>query len=168
MIGHAPRHLDRNIAVVGRVIEGIERLSALPRGTEALGFYKDESQHVPISSVRLASEIPPAERPAFQYMDTESATFGAYVKARANRKDDFFIRPAGGVDLCNVAVPVRRKPARLGRPGGVGDARFLCWMIAGPVCERMLASASGKAVEQKAHSADIRPMSQCVRPQPGQ
>jgi len=111
VIGHAPRHLDRNIAVVGRVIEGIDRLSALPRGTEALGFYKDESMHVPISAVRLGSEIPAGARPAFQYMDTQSASFGAYLKARANRKDDFFIRPAGGVDLCNAAVPVRKKPA---------------------------------------------------------
>ena len=110
VIGHAPRHLDRNIAVVGRVIEGIERMSALPRGTEALGFYKEASQNVPISSVRLASEIPAPERPVFQVMDTMSATFGSYVNARANRKDDFFIRPAGGVDLCNVQVPVRRKP----------------------------------------------------------
>ena len=108
VIGHAPRHLDRNIAVVGRVIEGIERMSALPRGTEALGFYKEASQNVPISSVRLASEIPAVERPVFQVMDTMSATFGSYVNARANRKDDFFIRPAGGVDLCNVQVPVRR------------------------------------------------------------
>jgi peptidylprolyl isomerase len=111
VIGHAPRHLDRNIAVVGRVIEGIERMSALPRGTEALGFYKDPSQHVPIASVLLASEIPAATRPAFQVMDTGSATFAAYLRARANRKDDFFIRPAGGVDLCNAPVPVRRKPA---------------------------------------------------------
>ena len=111
VIGHAPRHLDRNIAVVGRVVEGIERMSSLPRGTEALGFYKDASQNVPISSVRLASEIPAAERPEFQVMDTMSATFSAYMKARANRNDDFFIRPAGGVDLCNVNVPVRRKPA---------------------------------------------------------
>jgi peptidylprolyl isomerase len=111
VIGHAPRHLDRNIAVVGRVIEGIERMSSLPRGTEALGFYKDESMHVPISAVRLGSEIPAAARPAFQYMDTQSASFGAYLKARANRKDDFFIRPAGGVDLCNAAIPVRKKPA---------------------------------------------------------
>jgi len=110
VIGHAPRHLDRNIAVVGRVIEGIDRLSPLQRGTEALGFIKEESQHVPISSVRLASEIPAAERPAFQFMNTQSATFAAYLKGRANRKDDFFIRPAGGVDLCNVNVPVRRKP----------------------------------------------------------
>ena len=108
VIGHAPRHLDRNIAVVGRVIEGIERMSALPRGTEALGFYKEAGQNVPISSVRLASEIPAPERPVFQVMDTMSATFGSYVNARANRKDDFFIRPAGGVDLCNVQVPVRR------------------------------------------------------------
>jgi peptidylprolyl isomerase len=111
VIGHAPRHLDRNIAVVGRVIEGVEKLSSLPRGTEALGFYKEESMNVPIAMVRLASEIPAAERPTYQFMDTGSATFAAYVKARANRNDDFFIRPAGGVDLCNAAVPVRKKPS---------------------------------------------------------
>ena len=110
VIGHAPRHLDRNIAVVGRVIEGIERMSSLPRGTEALGFYKDASMHVPISAVRPGSEIPAGARPAYQFMDTQSASFSAYVKARANRKDDFFIRPAGGVDLCNASVPVRKKP----------------------------------------------------------
>lgn len=111
VIGHAPRHLDRNIAVVGRVVEGIERLTALPRGTEALGFYKVEAQHVPISSVMLASELVPGARPAFQMMDTSSATFAAYLKGRANRNDDFFIRPAGGVDLCNAPVPIRRKPS---------------------------------------------------------
>jgi peptidylprolyl isomerase len=110
-IGHAPRHLDRNIAVVGRVIEGIDKLSSLPRGTEALGFYKDKAQYVPIASIRLATQIPPAERPAFEYMDTSSASFADYLRVRANRKDDFYIRPAGGVDLCNVGVPVRRKPS---------------------------------------------------------
>ncbi len=111
VIGHAPRHLDRNIAVVGRVISGIEAMSSLPRGTEALGFYKERTQDVPIASVRLASDIPAGERPSFQYMDTNSAAFANYVRARANRKDDFFIRPAGGVDLCNASVPIRRKPA---------------------------------------------------------
>lgn len=109
VIGHAPRHLDRNIAVVGRVIEGIDRLSSLPRGTEALGFYKEKAQYVPIASIRLAGQIAPAERPAFEYMDTGSRTFADYLRVRANRKDDFYIRPAGGVDLCNVGVPVRRK-----------------------------------------------------------
>ena len=41
VIGHAPRHLDQNIALVGRVVSGIEHLSSLPRGTGALGFYED-------------------------------------------------------------------------------------------------------------------------------
>lgn len=110
VIGHAPRHLDRNIAVVGRVISGIESLSSLPRGTEALGFYKERSQDVPIAWIRLASEMTPADRPSFQYLDTGSGDFAAYVRARANRKDDFFIRPAGGADLCNAPVPVRQAP----------------------------------------------------------
>ena len=109
VIGHAPRHLDRNIAIVGRVIEGIDRLSSLPRGTEALGFYKDKAQYAPIARLRLASQMPPAERPSYEYLNTASAAFATYVKVRANRHDDFYIRPAGGVDVCNVQVPVRKK-----------------------------------------------------------
>jgi peptidylprolyl isomerase len=110
VIGHAPRQLDRNIALVGRVVEGIDKLSSLPRGTEALGFYKDKAQYVPIAGIRLASDMPAADRPSFEYMDTASATFAEYLHVRANRNDDFYIRPAGGVDLCNVQVPVRRAP----------------------------------------------------------
>ena len=109
VIGHGPRQLDRVIAVVGRVVEGIDRLSSLPRGTEALGFYKDKAQFVPIASIRLASAMPEGERPAYEYLDTRSASFAEYLRVRANRKDDFYIRPAGGVDLCNVSVPVRKK-----------------------------------------------------------
>ena len=110
VIGQAPRHLDRNIALVGRVVEGIEHLSSLPRGTEALGFYKTPGERTAIRSIRLASDLPAAERPRLQYLSTESATFAAYANARANRHDDFFIRPAGGADVCNIPVPVRRVP----------------------------------------------------------
>jgi peptidylprolyl isomerase len=110
VIGNAPRQLDRVIAVVGRVVDGIDRLSSLPRGTEALGFYKDKAQYVPIAGIRLASDIPAAERPSYEYLDTQSAAFASYLKVRANRHDDFYISPAGGVDLCNVQVPVRKKP----------------------------------------------------------
>ena len=106
VIGHAPRHLDRNIALVGRVIEGIEHLSSLPRGTEALGFYKTAEERVPIQSVRLGNEV--AGLPAYEYLSTESDSFGRYADARANRRDAFFIRPAGGADVCNIPVPVRR------------------------------------------------------------
>ncbi|WP_338502426.1 peptidylprolyl isomerase [Sphingomonas kaistensis] len=111
VIGHAPRHLDRNIALVGRLVEGIENMSALPRGTEALGIYKAGTVARMIAAVRLASAMPEAERPRFQAMNTASATFSSYVRARANRKDAFFNIPSGGVDLCNAPVPVRRTPA---------------------------------------------------------
>lgn len=109
-IGHGPRHLDRNIAVVGRVVDGLDRLSSLRRGTEALGFYKERSEDTPIATARLASQFSAGERPSFQYMDTRSASFAQYLRLRANRKDQFYIRPAGGVDLCNAPVPVRRTP----------------------------------------------------------
>ena len=111
VIGHGPRQLDRNIAVIGRVVEGIEHLSTLPRGTEALGFYKDPAQYVPIASVRIGADMPPAERPHFQVMDTKSRTFARYLQVRSHRFDDFYRRPALGVDVCNVQVPVRRTTA---------------------------------------------------------
>jgi peptidylprolyl isomerase len=107
VIGHAPRHLDRNIALVGRVIEGIEHLSSLPRGTGALGFYETEGERVQILSVRLGNEA--KDVLAFEYLDTESESFAAYADARANRRDPFFNIPAGGADICNIPVPIRRK-----------------------------------------------------------
>ena len=110
VIGHAPRHLDRNIALVGRVVEGFSNWTALPRGTEALGVYKTEAEHVPVTRVVVAADLPAAERPRFEVMQTASASFRNYVEARANRREAFFNRPAGGVDVCNVRVPVRRVP----------------------------------------------------------
>lgn len=107
VIGHAPRHLDRNIALVGRVIEGIEHMSSLPRGTGALGFYEKEEERVPILSVRLGNEA--KDVPAFEYLSTDSKSFAAYADARANRRDAFFNTPAGGADICNIPVPIRRK-----------------------------------------------------------
>lgn len=110
VIGQAPRQLDRNIAVVGRVIEGMAHLASLPRGSGDLGFYTDAEHKVPIRSVRLASDLPEGARPRFQVMDVASRSFADYLRLRANRKDDFYDRPAGGVDICNAPVPVRRAP----------------------------------------------------------
>ncbi|MEI9926421.1 MAG: peptidylprolyl isomerase [Sphingomonas sp.] len=109
VIGHAPRHLDRNIALVGRVIEGIELLSSLPRGTKAMGVYDDGSR-VPILSARLASQLPDDERPHFQYRATDNPRFAAWITARENRAPPFFTVSPGGVDICNAMAPVRRAP----------------------------------------------------------
>ena len=108
-IGHAPRSLDRVIAVIGRVVSGIDHMASLPRGTEALGFYKERTSDVPIANVRLASMLAETERPRFEYLKETSASFARWLNVKKNRRDEFYIHPAGGVDLCNATVPVRAK-----------------------------------------------------------
>jgi peptidylprolyl isomerase len=107
IIGNAPRLLDRNITVVGRVVQGMELLSTLKRGTGALGFYEKAEERTPIREVRLASELPAGERLALEALRTDSATFRTLVGMRRFRKDDWYKVPAGHVDVCNVPLPVR-------------------------------------------------------------
>jgi peptidylprolyl isomerase len=110
VIGHAPRQLDRNIAVVGRVIEGIEHLAVLPRGKGEAGVYDDPALRVPIVSVRMGNEVGVLPLPQFEYLASDSDSFKRYVAVRASRSDGFYKVPAGGIDLCNVQVPIRRVP----------------------------------------------------------
>ena len=107
VIGHAPRQLDRNIALVGRVVQGMERLAALPRGGPNMGFYEQASQHVPIRRVRVAADLPEGERTRIEVLRTDTATFAALVEARRNRRDAWYRVPAGYIDLCNVPLPAR-------------------------------------------------------------
>ena len=105
--GQSPRQLDRNITVVGRVLKGMELLSALPRGPAPMGFYADPAQRTAIRSIQRVSDLPDAQRPTLQVLRTDSKTFADTVEARRNRVDDFYKRAAGHIDLCNIPVPVR-------------------------------------------------------------
>ena len=109
--GQSPRQLDRNITVVGRVVQGMEWLSVLPRGTGPLGFYEQPGQRVAITRIRLAADVPKAERTALEVLRTDTPLFAELVDARRNRRDDWYKRPAGHIDLCNVPLPVR-EPAK--------------------------------------------------------
>jgi peptidylprolyl isomerase len=105
--GHAPRQLDRNITVVGRVLKGMELLSTLPRGTAALGMYDKPEQFVPIKEIRIAAEVPEAQRTNIEVLRTDTSTFKDLVEARRNRRDEWYKVPAGRIDVCNVPLPVR-------------------------------------------------------------
>jgi len=107
VIGQAPRQLDRNIVVVGRALRGMELLASLPRGTGALGFYENPGQRTLINSARIAADVPPAERVTLEVLRTDTPLFTKYVEARRNRRDDWYIVPAGHIDVCNISVPVR-------------------------------------------------------------
>lgn len=109
VIGHGPRHLDRNITVVGRVISGMPLLATIPRGAGAMGFYDKPEQNVPIASVQMAADVPEAQRSKFEVMRTETATYKAAVEAQRNRGGPWTKVAAGAIDLCNAPIPVREQ-----------------------------------------------------------
>jgi len=107
VIGHAPRHLDRNITLIGRVVHGMELLSTLPRGPAPMGFYESAGRHVPIARMRFAADLPAVERTLIETLRTDTATFTELVESRRNRPDAWTRVKAGHIELCNVPLPTR-------------------------------------------------------------
>ncbi len=110
VIGHAPRHLDRNVTLLGRVLSGMPLLSSLPRGGGDMGFYEAAAQRIPIKAIRVAADIDPAQRAHIEVMRTDSASFAQVIESRRNRRDPWTKVPAGHIELCNVPLPVRVQP----------------------------------------------------------
>jgi peptidylprolyl isomerase len=95
--GEAARSLDTTFGIVGRVIDGLEHLQNLPLGTDGGGFYADKSEYTEIKSIRLASELPLAEQPAYQYLASYSPALLQYIEAHG-----------GYGNICTVPVPIRK------------------------------------------------------------
>jgi peptidylprolyl isomerase len=111
VIGQAPRHLDRNVTLLGRVVQGMELLSALPRGAGPMGFYEKAEQRTPIFAIRVAADLPPIERTDLEIMRTDTPAFQALVESRRNRREEWFVRSAGHIEIGSVPIPVRVKGA---------------------------------------------------------
>ncbi len=111
VIGHAPRHLDRNVTLFGRVVQGMEQFSTLKRGTGVLGFYETIPERTSITSIRVAADVPEAGRVKLEVLRTDTPTFAALVDSRRHRQDEWFQYDVGHVELCNVPIPVRKVTA---------------------------------------------------------
>ncbi len=109
VIGHAPRGLDLNITVVGRVLKGMEFLAALPRGGARMGFYDKPEQRVVIEQVALAAALPPDQRPALQVLRTDTATWQELLEARRHR-GGWFVHSPEHTEICSASAPMRIKP----------------------------------------------------------
>lgn len=106
VIGQAPRALDRNITVVGRVLKGMDLLASLPRGGPNMGFYEQAEQRVEIKSARLLADIPAAERPALQVLRSDSKSWSQILDARRNR-GGWYVHNPGRTELCGGPPPTR-------------------------------------------------------------
>jgi peptidylprolyl isomerase len=107
VIGQSPRGLDLNIAPVARVLQGMELLSSLPRGGQNMGFYDKPEQHVRITRIERLADMPQATRPDVRVFRTDTPQWDEMVEARRNRRDAWYVHPAGAIDLCNITVPVK-------------------------------------------------------------
>ncbi len=112
VIGQAPRQLDRNVTLVGRVVSGMEHLSSLPRGDGALGFYQTKIERIRILSIRLATDAPASEQAPLEALRTDSPTFQALLQNRRFRRDAWYKTSAGHIDVCNMPLPVRAAAGR--------------------------------------------------------
>ena len=106
VIGQAQRYLDRNTTVFGRVLDGMTVLQRLDRGSGAMGILAEPERNR-IQRVRVAADLPQAERASIEVMDTGSSSFQELMAARRNRPEDWFVHRPDYVDVCSVGVPVR-------------------------------------------------------------
>jgi len=105
--GHAPRHLDRNVTLVGRVISGIEHMTVLPRGAAEMGYYESLDEATPIVRIRLGVDVAPEDRVKIELMRTDTEAFSDYVMSRRYRHEEWFVEPTGRIEICNINPPIR-------------------------------------------------------------
>lgn len=112
-IGHGPRRLDRNLSAFGRVLDGMQFLQKLNRGDPKVenGVIQDAAKRDPIVRVQIAADMPKAERPRLQVMDTRSRAFADYKTQRRNPSPEFYKRQAPNLDICAFNAPVQHAPS---------------------------------------------------------
>ena len=105
------RYLDRNLTVFGRVIWGMEHVQSITRGEPGNGgAIRDKNRWTPISSIRVAADLPAEEQLPLEIFNTSTETFRELIESRRNRPSEFFYYRPDYIDLCQLPLPVRLKP----------------------------------------------------------
>ncbi|MBS0398787.1 MAG: hypothetical protein JSR95_08930 [Proteobacteria bacterium] len=69
-----------------------------------------------IQRVRVEADVPVAEREHLEVLRTDTPTFDGLVESRRNRRENWYVHPAGRIELCNVPIPVREVSGALTAP----------------------------------------------------
>lgn len=113
MQGQAPRHLDRNMSMVAKVVWGGEWLNLVKRGDKASGgMIADFSQRSLIVKARMGTQLSTTEQIPLQILNAKSRAFMDKLAAHRQRSSAFFHDKGNGkVDICYQQLTVRRKEA---------------------------------------------------------
>ena len=117
VIGQAPRYLDRNLTVFGRVVWGMDIVQRIKRGP-ALdnGIIEEDLERTWIKQMSLASSIDAEQRLDIYVADTNSDGFKKILTQRRNRNQKFFHhKPPKVLDVCQVPIPARLEKSYVGR-----------------------------------------------------
>jgi len=89
--------LDKRYTVWGAVVSGLDVVRSLKTGAEGSGLVTDPDR---MTTVRIAADLPEADRPSVQVLDTASPRFRALVDlTRASKGADF--------SVCDIVLPVQ-------------------------------------------------------------
>ena len=95
MIGDSRLNLDRRYTGWGWIVDGFEATRRIIRG-------EPPSRPTPIIRMRIAGDLPEADRQDIQVMSTDSESFTRYLKAAGEISETGYIK-----DICDIRVPVR-------------------------------------------------------------
>lgn len=118
VIGQAPRYLDRNLTVFGRVVWGMDVVQRIKRGPPLEnGIIEQDLERTWIKRMRLANSIESDQRLDIYVADTNSDGFKKMLKERRNRSHKFFHhKPPKVLDICQVPIPARLEKSYIARP----------------------------------------------------
>lgn len=93
VIGDARQSLDTRYTVWGWIVEGLNNARRIERG-------EPPKRPTPIVRMRLAADLPAAERPDLKVMKSDSPAFLEYIKAAGYVDATGFVK-----DLCDIRPP---------------------------------------------------------------
>jgi peptidylprolyl isomerase len=109
VIGQAPRYLDRNLTIFGRVVQGMDVVHRVIRGPfEANGMIAEGEPRTIIEKIVIAGDLPADEQKKIEVRNTSGAEFRRELDSRKHRGPPFFHhKPPALLDVCQVPVPGR-------------------------------------------------------------
>lgn len=107
VISTPPRELDRNVTLVGRVLEGMELIGALKRGAGPMGSIAAANDRTPILAIKVARDLPRNARPHVEVLDTDSDAFDRALDRQRSPESAWFVEGSAKIDICRVTIHVR-------------------------------------------------------------